>query len=76
MLECPKSVSEPTETSLNLIPNADDVFLSQNLIDLLVEVGRRDDLPSAAEHIFRNEGAVLLSDHILEVLFVVLHRIG
>lgn len=62
MFECPEGVSETAETCLDLITDADDVFLTKHAVYFLVEVFRRDNLASTTEHVLGDECSIILSD--------------
>jgi hypothetical protein len=73
VLECPEGLTQPSESSLHLIPNAHNSSFPQSAVNLLVKVLRWDDLSSAAEHVLRDEGSIILIEHLLEMLIVSLY---
>lgn len=74
VLEGPEGLSQSSETSLNLVSDADDVALSQYLVDGLIELFGRNDLSSTTEHVLADEGASVLVDDVFDVFGIVLDR--
>lgn len=75
MLKGPEGLTQSSETSLHLITNTHNSPLPQSAVNLLVKVLLWDDLTSAAEHVLRDEGSIILIENLLEMLIVSLYRV-
>jgi hypothetical protein len=75
MLESPECFSQTAETRLDFITDANNFFLPENFIYFLIEVERRNNLTSTAEHILSNKSTIILIDSFSEILLILLNWI-